>query len=148
MDRELQVVGSVFKALADPTRVRILGLLAAGEICVCHIHESLHLAQPLVSRHLAYLRRTGLVETRKAGLWVYYRLAPQQDDITRTLLDTACHCIGHLPAVVKDRSRLEKKTGCCAVVQPAPAFSCCEESARAAAGPVGEAVVTLSRRTN
>ena len=120
MDRELHAVDSVFKALADPTRVRILALLAAGEICVCHIHESLRLSQPLVSRHLAYLRRTGLVESRKAGLWVYYRLAAQRDDVTRTLVDAVSQCIGHLPAVTKDRKRLEKKTGCCAVEQPAP----------------------------
>ena len=112
MDRELQAVDSVFKALADPTRVRILGLLAAGEICVCHIHESLRLSQTLVSRHLAYLRRTGLVETRKTGLWVYYRLAPQRDEVARTLVDCVSHCIGQLPAVTKDRQRLEKKTGC------------------------------------
>ena len=125
MDTALQAVDSLFKALADPTRVRILGLLAAGEICVCHIHESLRLSQPLVSRHLAYLRRAGLVETRKAGLWVYYRLAPQRDEVTRTLVETVSHCIGHLSTVAKDRQRLEKETGCCAVAQQAPNFSCC-----------------------
>ena len=125
MDHELQAVDRVFKALADPTRVRILGLLAAGEICVCHIHESLRLPQPLVSRHLAYLRRSGLVETRKAGLWVYYRIAPGGDSLTRTLLDVVYHCLGHLPTVARDGKRLERKTGCCAVVQPAPSFSCC-----------------------
>ena len=125
MNRDLQAVDRVFKALADPTRVRILGLLTAGEICVCHLHESLRLSQPLVSRHLAYLRRAGLVETRKDGLWVHYRLAPRRDDITRTLLDAIYHCVGHLSAVAKDGKRLEQKTGCCAVAQPAPSFDCC-----------------------
>ena len=113
MDAELQAVDQVFKALGDPTRVRILGLLAAGEICVCHIHESLRLPQPLVSRHLAYLRRAGLVETRKDGLWVHYRLAPARDAATRALVDAVFRCIRRLPVVAKDGKRLEKAIGCC-----------------------------------
>lgn len=125
MTADLTAVDQVFKALADPTRVRILGLLTAGEICVCHIHQSLRLPQPLVSRHLAYLRRAGLVETRKDGLWVHYRVASRSDEATRVLLDSVFHCIGHLSTVAKDGKRLEKKTGCCAVTRPAPSFDCC-----------------------
>jgi ArsR family transcriptional regulator len=118
----------VFKALADPTRIRILGLLASGEICVCHIHESLRLPQSLVSRHLAYLRRAALVETRKDGLWVHYRLAARRDDVMQTLLDAVYHCIGHLSTAAKDARRLEKKTGCCTSTQPAPSFECCRSA--------------------
>jgi ArsR family transcriptional regulator, arsenate/arsenite/antimonite-responsive transcriptional repressor len=129
MEKDLDSLDSIFKALADPTRIRILGLLTAGEICVCHIHESLRLPQPLVSRHLAYLRRAGLVETRKEGLWVHYRMATRRDDVTGTLLNAVSHVIGHLSTVAKDAKRLEKKTGCCAVAQPAPTFACCAESA-------------------
>lgn len=129
MNGDLQVFDRVFKALADPTRIRILGLLATGEICVCHIHESLRLPQSLVSRHLAYLRRAGLVETRKDGLWVYYRVAPRGEDVTRTLLDAVYHCVGHLSTVARDAKRLERKTGCCAVAQPAPGFDCCSSVA-------------------
>jgi ArsR family transcriptional regulator len=125
MKRELQAVDQVFKALADPNRIRILGLLSKGEICVCHIYESLRLPQSLVSRHLAYLRRAGLVEARKEGLWVHYRIAAQRDDVMRTLLDAVYHCVGHLSTVAKDAKRLEKTTGCCAVAQPAPDFACC-----------------------
>jgi ArsR family transcriptional regulator len=125
MERDLQAVDQVFKALADPNRIRILGLLSNGEICVCHIHESLRLPQSLVSRHLAYLRRAGLVEARKEGLWVHYRIATQRDEITRTLLDAVYHCIGHLSTAAKDAKRLESKTGCCLVAQPAPNFACC-----------------------
>jgi ArsR family transcriptional regulator, arsenate/arsenite/antimonite-responsive transcriptional repressor len=125
MERDLQPIDQTFKALADPTRIRILGLLAHGEICVCHIHESLRLPQSLVSRHLAYLRRTGLVETRKDGLWVHYRLAAQRDDVRRTMLDAVYHCVGHLPTVARDVKRLEKETGCCGVAQPTPGFECC-----------------------
>jgi ArsR family transcriptional regulator len=125
MEKDLLAIDQVFKSLADPTRVRILGLLSAGEICVCHIHESLRLPQPLVSRHLAYLRKAGLVETRKEGLWVHYRIAPRRDDVTRTLLDAVCHVVGHLSTVAKDAKRLQKETGCCVVMQPAPCFDCC-----------------------
>jgi ArsR family transcriptional regulator len=120
MDKDLQSVDQVFKALADPTRIRILGLLSAGEICVCHIHESLKLPQSLVSRHLAYLRRAGIVETRKDGLWVHYRMASRPDAVTRTLLDAVRRCVGLLSTVAKDGKRLEKRTGCCTVAQPAP----------------------------
>jgi ArsR family transcriptional regulator len=129
MSNDLAILDRVFKALADPTRIRILGLLASGEICVCHIHESLRLSQPLVSRHLAYLRRSGLVETRKEGLWVYYRLAARPDDLTRNLLEAVYHVVGHVTAVAKDAKRLEQKTGCCAVAQPAPSFDCCGSEA-------------------
>jgi ArsR family transcriptional regulator len=125
MKNDLHQVDQTFKALADPTRVRILGLLRSGEVCVCHIHEGLKLPQSLVSRHLAYLRRAGLVEARKEGLWVYYRLAFQRNDATRTLLDAIYHCIGHLPTVVGDVKRFQKQTGCCVASQPAPSFDCC-----------------------
>src|SRR5215213_4137307 len=70
----LGTLEQLFKAMADQTRLRILALLAGGEVCVCDIHETLGIPQPRASRHLAYLRRTGLVLDRKEGLWVYYRL--------------------------------------------------------------------------
>ena len=66
---------TTFKALADRRGCGSSACLRAGEICVCDIHGSLGLPQPTVSRHLAYLRKSGLVETRKDGLWVHYRLA-------------------------------------------------------------------------
>ena len=74
MTKQLAEMESLFKALADATRLRILGLLLTGEVCVCDIHESLKIPQPKASRHLAYLRRAGLVETRRDGLWIHYRL--------------------------------------------------------------------------
>jgi len=127
MDKDLEALDQVFKALADPTRIRILGLLAAGEICVCHIHESLRLPQPLVSRHLAYLRRAGLVDTRKEGLWVYYRLASARVDVAGMLLDTVRHVVSHVPTIARDAKRLERKTGCCAVTPSMPTLTCCSE---------------------
>src|SRR6476660_2095251 len=67
MARHIEQMEDLFKALADKTRLRILGLLLTGEVCVCDIHESLKIPQPKTSRHLAYLRRAGLVDTRREG---------------------------------------------------------------------------------
>jgi ArsR family transcriptional regulator len=123
--KDLQPVDRLFKALADPTRVRILGLLLAGEVCVCHIHETLGIPQSKASRHLAYLRRTGIVCAEKRGLWVYYRIASTEPGMVHVLMDAVRHCITHLPTVQKDGARLAKKTGCCAPVPSAFALSCC-----------------------
>ena len=79
MNKTLDDMETLFKALADATRLRILGLLLTGEVCVCHIHESLKIPQPKASRHLAYLRKAGLVDTRRDGLWVHYRMASLAD---------------------------------------------------------------------
>ena len=84
----IELMETVFKALADQTRLRILGLLGAGEVCVCEIHESLRIPQPTASRHLAYLKRAGLVADRRDGLWVYYRLARPRDAVLRTVPGT------------------------------------------------------------
>jgi ArsR family transcriptional regulator, arsenate/arsenite/antimonite-responsive transcriptional repressor len=113
MNKPLTEMERVFKALADTTRLRILGLLLTGEVCVCHIHESLRISQPKASRHLAYLRRSGLVNTRKEGLWVHYRLAAASDPILNTIQQAVTHALRHLEAVQKDADRLGKKTGCC-----------------------------------
>jgi len=106
MDKQLASLETVFKALADTTRLRILGLLLAGEVCVCNIHDSLGLPQPKVSRHLAYLRRAGLVAARKEGLWVHYRLARLEDPVMQALVDAVGHAIGHLESGARDRKRL------------------------------------------
>ena len=113
MDRELQTVDRLLKALADPTRLRIVGLLHHGEICVCHIHDSLGISQPKASRHLAYLRRAGVVTADKRGLWVYYGLAPQPNQLAQTILDAARHCTAHLNTGRRDAARLAAKAGCC-----------------------------------
>lgn len=118
----------MFKALADGTRLRILALLVNGEICVCHLHETLRLPQPTVSRHLAYLRRARLVETRRDGLWIHYRLARLDDTVLRTLTDVATHALGHVDAIARDTHRLRRKTGCCAPSGAAaerPRLACC-----------------------
>ena len=127
MSSHLSALETLFKALADETRLRILGLLLAGEVCVCDIHDSLRISQPKASRHLAYLRRAGLVETRRDGLWVHYRLAQAPDPVLGTIRDAVFHALGHVESLRKDAVRLEKKTGCCAPATPLkPGLACCE----------------------
>jgi ArsR family transcriptional regulator len=121
-------IEALFKALADATRLRILALLVGGEVCVCELHGALKLPQPTVSRHLAYLRRSGLVATRRDGLWVHYRLASLDDTVLRTLTEIVTHALSHVDTIAKDGDRLRKATGCCLKATDAPpGLACCEE---------------------
>jgi len=126
MSKQLVEMERLFKALADVTRLRILGLLLAGEICVCDIHETLKIPQSKASRHLAYLRRSGLVETRREGLWIHYRLGTFADPVMAAIGDAVRHALTHLDTVHRDGERLQKRTGCCV---PGPTevgrVSCC-----------------------
>jgi ArsR family transcriptional regulator len=111
MNSQLAQMERLFRALADPTRLRILGLLLTGEVCVCDIHESLKTPQPKISRHLAYLRRAGLVDTRRDGLWIHYRLAAGSDPILRIIQQAVAQALRHVEAVQNDAGRLGEKTG-------------------------------------
>jgi ArsR family transcriptional regulator len=113
MAKPLTDMETLFKALADATRLRILGLLLTGEVCVCDIHESLKIPQSKASRHLAYLRRSGLVETRREGLWIHYRLGRLADPVMAAIVDAVRHALTHVDSVHRDVERLQKKTGCC-----------------------------------
>lgn len=113
MNKQLVEMETLFKALADGTRLRILGLLLAGEVCVCDIQDSLKSPQSKVSRHLAYLRRAGLVDTRRAGLWIHYRLGTLSDPVLAAVVDAVRHALTHTDAVRRDGVRLQKRTGCC-----------------------------------
>jgi ArsR family transcriptional regulator, arsenate/arsenite/antimonite-responsive transcriptional repressor len=86
----------VFRALSDDIRLQILQMLRPGEVCVGDIHAALRIPQPTASRHLAYLRRTGLVATRRDGLWIYYRLASPSDPKIATILDATLDALGSL----------------------------------------------------
>ena len=120
----------LFKALADDTRLRILGLLLTGEVCVCHIHESLRIPQPKASRHLAYLRNAGLVETRRDGTWVHYRMASLADPVLDAVTLAVRHALAHSDAIRRDAERLRRRTGCC-LPDPADIIrtSCCTTAA-------------------
>ena len=96
---------TLFKGFADPTRIRILSVLAAGELCVCDIVELLGLPQPTVSRHLAYLRRSGLVEATREWKFAHYRLAEPANAVHRNLVACVRSCFTGVPALDEERAR-------------------------------------------
>jgi len=95
----------LFKSLADETRLRILALLTGGELCVCDLMAALALPQSTVSRHLATLRHAGLVEDRRQGVWMYYRLATGEA-ISAELLSLLQAQLSALPEARTDRDVL------------------------------------------
>jgi len=96
----------IFKALADETRLRILLLLLDGELCVCELIAALELPQSTVSRHLAYLKKTGWVRDRKQGVWMYYRL--KGDDGLRNALTTLLqNSLAEAPEIMEAVRKLE-----------------------------------------
>ena len=126
MAKPLTEMESLFKALADATRLRILGLLLTGEVCVCDLHDSLKIPQSKTSRHLAYLRRAGLVQARRDGLWVHYRLGTLSDPVLAAVVAAVQHALTHSDAVHRDAERLQKRTGCCLPASvPVAGASCC-----------------------
>jgi ArsR family transcriptional regulator len=124
MAADLKAVASTYKALADPTRLRILALLVEGEVCVCEIHDTLRVPQPTASRHLAYLRRTGLVEARRDATWMHYRLA-DVDPVVRGIVQHAAHAMSHVKDATRDRRRFESCCGRAVTVVNAPHAACC-----------------------
>ena len=132
MGTQIQSMERLFQALGDATRLRILGLLLTGEVCVCDIHDSLKITQPKASRHLAYLRRAGLVEARRQGLWMYYRLADNPDPLVDTIRQAVTHTLLHVDSVRRDAGRLQKRTGCCLPDAGSTSLRCCAESAERA----------------
>jgi ArsR family transcriptional regulator len=117
-------VDLMFRAFSDRTRLRILSLLRAGELCVCDLVRVIAAPQPTVSRHLAYLRKAGLVSPRKQGLWMYYQLAPAKNDFHLKLLECLACCFSpDVPELARDARALAKvRRSCCG---DDDAQSCC-----------------------
>ena len=109
-------VNQIFRAFSDRTRLRILSLLKQGELCVGDLVVILKAPQPKVSRHLAYLRKAGLVQTREAGLWNFYRLAPAATPFHKKMIECLGACFGDVPEIARDAEKaleLAKTGGCC-----------------------------------
>jgi ArsR family transcriptional regulator len=113
------------RALADDVRLRILGLVAGGDVCVCDIHGSLGVPQPTASRHLAYLRRAGLVHARKDGQWVHYSLVMPADPGLAGVLRATLDALARTPRVGSDRRRLSGLTSIPLKVIEDAAGRCC-----------------------
>jgi len=101
----------LFQALADRTRLRLLHLMAEQEVCVCYFVQVIDAPQPKISRHLAYLRRAGLVVTRREGKWVHYRLAAPADARATSILKAAMEALRQDRDAKQDLERLRK--ACC-----------------------------------
>lgn len=102
----------LFKALADHTRLRLINLIGDDEVCVCFFVEVLKINQPKISRHLAYLRRAGVVSARREGKWIHYRLIEPPDAHAANIFREVRAGLPNDPAMKNDRARLEKI--CCA----------------------------------
>jgi ArsR family transcriptional regulator len=108
-------IDRMFRAFSDRTRLRLLNLLRCGETCVCDLVVVLGVPQPKVSRHLAYLRRAGLVGARKEGLWMHYSLRPATSEFHKSLLNCLACCFQSVPELAKDARQLRRKApaACC-----------------------------------
>jgi len=104
-------LASLFAALADTTRLRLLNLMAGREVCVCYFVEILRQGQPKISRHLAYLRRAGLVTARREGKWMHYRIERPADVRAASILDVALKSFEADRNMQADLARLGK--ACC-----------------------------------
>ena len=108
LQRPARSVNGMFRAFSDPTQLRILNLLRAGELCVCDLTTVMDVPQPTASRHLAYLRRAGLVRARRSGVWSYYALVPPRSAFHRKLLDCLESCFRDVPELERDAERARR----------------------------------------
>ncbi len=120
-----------FRALADRTRLRLLNLMGDNEVCVCFFVEILGTNQPKISRHLAYLRRAGIVAARRQGTWMHYRIAPPRDAEAARVLAEVRAWLASDSEMKRDLRRLDQV--CCSpdpppllqgAPRPSPASSC------------------------
>ena len=104
-------MAGLFAALADSTRLRLLNLMAGREVCVCYFVQILGQSQPKISRHLAYLRRAGIVAARREGKWMHYRIVRPADEAAASILDAALASFTADKRMLADRAKLD--LACC-----------------------------------
>jgi ArsR family transcriptional regulator len=108
---DVRPLTKLFRALGDETRVRILALLVHGELCVCHVESALGISQPNCSRQLGVLKSAGVVESRRDGTWVYYRIVDHEVESVKSVLDVLAKTFGAARALRLDHARLKKNCG-------------------------------------
>src|SRR6202034_4014491 len=101
----------LFRALADPTRLRLLNLMAGQEVCVCYFTEVIGVPQPKISRHPAYLRKAGIVAARREGKWMHYSLATPPNTHAASILKSVIAALKQDKKLQQDRHRLTR--ACC-----------------------------------
>lgn len=107
-----------FAALADRTRLRLINLMGDEEVCVCYFAEVIDTNQPKISRHLAYLKRAGLVSVRRDWKWAHYRVTPPADEYAAKVLRDVQEWLKTDPEMQRDRRAMVSM--CCAPVQQQP----------------------------
>jgi ArsR family transcriptional regulator len=107
---------ALFSALADRTRLRLLNLIRNDEVCVCFFVEVLKTNQPKISRHLAYLRRAGVVSARREGKWMHYRIAEPSEPHAARVMREVMEWLAQDEEMQRDRERLIK--ACCSPQPP------------------------------
>ncbi len=108
---DVRPLTKLFRALGDETRLRILALLSHGELCVCHVESALGLSQPNCSRQLGILKSSGVVDSRRDGTWVYYRITSQETESVKEVLAVLTRTFGTERALRADHARLKKNCG-------------------------------------
>lgn len=108
---DVRPLTKLFRALGDETRVRIVALLVHGELCVCHLEKALDLSQPNCSRQLGILKSAGIVDSRRDGTWVYYRIVEQEYESLTDVLGVLTKTFGSEKALRADHTRLKKNCG-------------------------------------
>ena len=121
---------NLFKALADKTRLRILALLGNNEVCVCHLHDSLGLPQPTVSRHLAYLRKSGLVAVRRDGVWMHYQVSRSLSPVVQGVVAAAVEALQQVSVTTQDRKQFQRSFGQLYVLDTPGGGACCAPRAQ------------------
>jgi ArsR family transcriptional regulator len=129
-DRAIDELETLFKALADKTRLRIVALLGNNEVCVCHIHDSLGLPQPTVSRHLAYLRKSGLVAARRDGVWMHYQVSRSLSPVIQDVVASAVNALLQTPDMAQDRRQFQRSFGQLYVFDSPAGGACCAPRAQ------------------
>ena len=116
MTRKSYDIEILFKALADRTRLRLISLIGDSEVCVCFFVAILKTSQPKISRHLAYLRRAGIVAARREGKWMHYRLTEPPDEHAAHIFRELRAALTEHPELQRDREKLLQV--CCATQLP------------------------------
>jgi ArsR family transcriptional regulator len=106
-DPKSQSMARLFAALADTTRLRLLNLMAGREVCVCYFVEILGQSQPKISRHLAYLRKAGIVAARREGKWMHYSICAPADAAAGSILDAVLSALGRDKQMQADQAKLD-----------------------------------------
>src|ERR1700681_2568058 len=116
MNRKTYNLENLFKALADRTRLRLISLIGDSEVCVCFFVAILKTSQPKISRHLAYLRRAGIVRARREGKWMHYSLSEPADEHAARIFREVRASLAEHPEFQRDRQKLMQV--CCAPTLP------------------------------